>query len=75
MAVVNPGHVEVVRVARGELFRAVLARVHEGSGKMPRFNMRLEVALGGARLHTEAAAKQARSQRFYVDVKSVQVRA
>ena len=64
---------EVVRVARVELLRAVLARVHEGAGKMPRLNMRLEVTLGVARLHTEAAAKQARSQRFYVDVKSVQV--
>jgi hypothetical protein len=65
--------VEVVRVARVELLRAVLARVHEGAGKMPRLNMRLQIALGSARLHTEAAAKQARSQRFYVDVKSVQV--
>ncbi len=64
---------EVVRVARGELLRAVLARVNKRSGKMPRFNMCFEVALRGARLHTEAAAKQARPQRFYVDIKSVQV--
>lgn len=64
-----------MRVARRELLRTELARVHKRAGKMPRLHVRLEVALRGARLQTEAAAKHARPQRFDVVVKSVQVRA
>ena len=62
---------EIVRVARGELLRAVLARVDEGAGEVARLHVGLEIALGAAHFLAEAAAVAARSHRLDVDIKSI----
>ena len=75
IAIVNTRNVEIVRVARGELLRAVFARVDVGAGEVARLHVGLEVALGAAHFQADAAPKTARPQRFDVGVKSVQVAA
>ncbi len=69
---VNPGHVEVVGVARGEGLPAVLACVDKGAGEVARLHVGFEVALSAAHLLAQAAPEHPRPQRLYVVVKSVQ---